>query len=98
MPPRVLDRIRVAIRSGAYDMTAHAVDEMAEDSLSLFDVEAALLSGSIARTQRRDPRGTRYTVRGLAADGATAVSAVGRFTTTGRFLIITVYRVAETLL
>jgi hypothetical protein len=32
---RVLDRIRDAITRGDYDLTRHAVDEMAEDHLSI---------------------------------------------------------------
>ena len=30
MPRRTLDRIRAVVRHAAYDMTAHAVEEMAE--------------------------------------------------------------------
>jgi hypothetical protein len=33
MPRRILDRIREAIRNAEYDMTAHAVEELAEDQL-----------------------------------------------------------------
>jgi len=62
MPWRILNRIRAAISNAAYDMTVHAVEEMAEDDLDLIDVE-------------------------------TAVGTVGRFTETGRYLIITVYEV-----
>lgn len=76
-------------------MTAHAVEEMAEDALDLVDVEAALNSGDIAKIERDDPRGTRFTIHGYNADGDRQVGVVGRFTGTGRFLIITVYAVTE---
>ena len=92
---RVLERIRAAVRNGTYDMTAHAAEEMAEDDLDIMDVETAILTGSVTRTQTDDPRGPRYTVQGTASDGITPVGVVGRFTITGRYLIITVYEVTE---
>jgi hypothetical protein len=95
MPRRVLETIRVAIRDAAYDMTAHALEELAEDELDVIDLETAILTGRLIRTEKDDPRGTRYTVHGMAADGTTHVAAVGRFTETGRYLIITAYKVAE---
>jgi hypothetical protein len=95
MPRRVLDRIRAAVRNAEYDMTLHAIEEMTEDELDLADVEAAILNGRPIKTERDDPRGTRYTVRGAGGDGITPVGTVGRFTETGRYLIITVYRVTE---
>jgi hypothetical protein len=95
MPRRVIDRIRAAIRSGAYDMTVHAVEEMAEDELDLADIESSILNGRIVRTERDDPRGTRYVLHGAGVDGITPVGTVGRFTGTGRYLLITVYKTAE---
>ena len=95
MPRRILDRIREAIRSAEYDTTVHAVEEMAEDQLELFDVETAILNGKLIKTEKDDPRGTRYTVHGTGADGVTPVGAAGRFTGTGRYLIITVHAVTE---
>lgn len=76
-------------------MTAHALEEMAEDELDLVDVETAILEGKLIRTEKEDPRGTRYTVHGTGADGTTTVGTVGRFTETGRYLIVTVYEVTE---
>ena len=95
MPPRILDRIRAAIRHAAYDITAHAIEEMAEDALDIVDVETAILNGRLVKTERDDPRGTRYTVHGIGADGMTPVGIVGRFTGIGRYLIITVYKITE---
>ena len=95
MPRRTLDRIRAPIRRVAYDITAHAIEEMAEDALDTVDVETAILNGRLVKTERDDPRGTRYTVHGIAADGITPVGTVGRFTGTGRYLIITVYEITE---
>jgi hypothetical protein len=92
---RPIQRIRDTIAGGEYDLTRHAVDEMAEDYLSILDIECAVLDGEITRTETDDPRGPRYTIVGLAEDGKTEVGVVGRFTETGIYLIITVYEVTE---
>ena len=95
MPESRLDRIRRKIRTWQYDMSAHAMEEMAEDDLDIEDVEQAILNGRIARIERDDPRGTRYVIEGVATDGLTPVGVVGRFTSNGRYLIITVYEVTQ---
>jgi hypothetical protein len=74
-------------------MTVHAVEEMAEDDLDVLDIEEAVLNGGVVRSSKDDPRGTRYTVEGLALDGEKLVGIVGRFHGTSQFLIITVYDV-----
>jgi hypothetical protein len=91
MPRSRLERIRDCIRRRHYDMSAHAMEEMAEDFLDILDIEAAALSGTLSRMEKVDPRGTKYVVVGLAADTRTPVGIVGRFVGDGRFLIITVY-------
>ncbi len=53
------------------------------------------MTGIIAKTEKGDPRGTRYTVLGVAADGVTRVGSAGRFTETSRYLIITAYEVTD---
>jgi len=88
-----IDRIREKIRLRQYDMSAHAMEEMAEDILTILDVEEAVLSGQIVRIERDDPRGTKYIVVGTALDQQTPVGVVGRFASTGSYLIITVYEV-----
>lgn len=95
MPRQILGRIKAAIRDGIYDMTVHASEEMAEDDLDITDVEISILGGRIVRSEKGDPRGTRYTIQGAGTDGTTRVGTVGRFTETGRYLIITVYKVVE---
>ncbi|MCA1577889.1 MAG: DUF4258 domain-containing protein [Acidobacteria bacterium] len=74
-------------------MTVHAMEEMAEDDLDVFDIEEAVLNGRVVRSAKDDPRGTRYTVEGSALDGEKLVGIVGRFHWTSQFLIITVYDV-----
>ena len=74
-------------------MTAHAIEEMAEDGLDIIDMENAVLHGQITRIERDDPRGTTYVIEGRAADQRTPVGVVGRFTGTGRYVIITIYAI-----
>ena len=93
MSQRLLEKIRNAILFGDYDLTHHAIDEMAEDGLGIFDIEHAVVTGSIEKTDTDDPRGPKHTVIGLAE--RTEVGVVGRFKETGIYLIITVYAVAE---
>ena len=83
------------ILSRDYDLTIHAVEEMAEDDLDLLDIEHAVLNGQVVRRHKRDPRGTKYTVQGLALDGERTVGIVGRFHAINRFLIITIYDVSK---
>ena len=88
-----IEQIRESIRLRQYDVTAHAVEEMAEDSLTIVDVEHAMLTGRVARIQKEDPRGNRYVIEGMAGDGATLVGVVGRFLNSERYLIVTVFRI-----
>jgi hypothetical protein len=95
MSEAVLRRVRAAVIAGAYDMTQHAVEEMAEDALTVVDVESALLTATLVRTETDDPRGTCYVLEGMAEDGGTLVGVVLRFNRAERPLIITVYEVME---
>ena len=95
MSRKDIDRIREKIRLRQYDMSAHTMEEMAEDMLTVLDVEVAVLNGQITRVEKDDPRGTKYIIVGTALDRQTPVGVVGRFTSSGRYLIITVYEVTE---
>jgi hypothetical protein len=95
MSGKKIARIREKIRTGQYDMTVHAMEEMAEDFLDITDIEWAILHGNINRTIKDDPRGTKYIVEGNALDQKTAVGIVERFTGNRRFLIITVYKITN---
>jgi len=69
------------------------MDEMAEDNLDIHDVEESIFNGRISRIEKNDPRGRKYVVEGKAKNQITPVGVVGRFTETGRYLIITVYEI-----
>jgi hypothetical protein len=90
-----IDRIKEKIRLRQYDMSAHAMEEMAEDMLTILDVEEAVLTGQVIRVEKDDPRGTKYVVVGIALDQQTPIGVVGRFASNGRYLIITVYEVSR---
>ena len=81
------------ILSRSFDMTIHAMEEMAEDGLDILDIEEAILNGQIVHRTKRDPRGAKFTIEGIASDGETPVGIVGRFQSNDKFLIITVYEV-----
>jgi len=76
-------------------MTAHAMEEMAEDDLDIIDVEQVVLNGQVTRKDMSDLRGIKYTIEGIAVDQKTSVGVVGRFTDTGRYLVITVYTIID---
>ena len=95
MPHRLIERIRQKILLRDYDLTIHAIEEMAEDDLDVLDIEHAVLNGQVVRRHKRDPRGTKYTIQGLALDGERVVGIVGRFPAIDRFLIITVYDISK---
>ncbi|MFN6568900.1 MAG: DUF4258 domain-containing protein [Dendronalium sp. ChiSLP03b] len=95
MPRSDIERIREQIRLRQYDMSAHAIEEMAEDMLTILDVEEAVLSGQVIRVEKDDPRGTKYIVVGTGLDQQTPVGIVGRFASNGRYLMITVYEVTK---
>lgn len=95
MPRRIIERVREKIQLGQYDMTAHAIEEMAEDDLDILDVEQAILTGRVTRIKKDESRRTKYVIEGTAIDQKTLVGIVGRFTSTGRYLIITVYEITD---
>ncbi len=93
MSRRILARIRRLVRLGRYDLTAHAMEELAEDSLTIVDVESAVLAGRISRIEKHDPRGAKYVIEGFAEDTVTPVGVVGRFRGDLRYLVITVFEI-----
>lgn len=65
---------------------------MANDNLTLRDIEMAIAKGRVRRRFTRDPRGTRYEIVGTATDGRPVV-IICRIKETGKFLFITTYLV-----
>ena len=72
-------------------VTLHAVEELEDDGLSVYDVEHAILVGKITRRQRDDDTGEwKYLVSGrtLLRD---EVVVVAKLSSTDKLVIITVY-------
>ena len=91
----VIDTIRGKIRNKEYEIAIpHFFEEMADDDLILYDIEATMLNGRIRRRFTRDPRGTRYEIVGPATDGR-PVAVVCRIKATGKLLLITAYLAGE---
>jgi len=74
-------------------MTTHANDEMVDDDLDILDIEHSIFVGQFSKIEKADPRGTKYTIRGISKSGAVQIETVGRFTTSGLYRIITTYAI-----
>ena len=83
------------IRRGNYVVTIHAEEEMTADGLSIFDVENAILTGSILLRQRDLRSGEwKYVLRGKGLTGLAVgvVMKVGR-SSERKLVILTVFGV-----
>ena len=91
MYPKILDRLRSRIRERRYVVTLHALDEIDEDGLSVFDVERAFLTGEIIERQRDQwTREWKYLIRGEAVDGRGMV-VVSKLGATDKLVVITAW-------
>lgn len=91
MYDRVLRQLREKIRTRQYVMTVHAEEEMADDNLSIFDVEHVILTGEIIERQKdRDVGEWKYLVERetIASDLAVVVA---KLSITNKLVMITVY-------
>lgn len=89
---KIRDKMRVLIRSLDYVMTIHGEEEMESDSLSILDVENAILSGEIVERQRdQNTKEWKYLVLGQTLDDEDII-VVAKLGPTGKLVIITVYR------
>ena len=84
---QILKRIHEQVHTLAYIMTHHALVEMENDGLTIFDVKQALLTGKIIDRQSNE---WKYVVEGQTL-GAEIAVVVTKFTFTGVLVIITVY-------
>ena len=92
MYERILRQMRENIRSRQYVMTLHAEEEMNDDLLGIFDVERAILTGTIVERQENHVSGEwKYLVSGKSIDGY-GVTVSAKLSVTGKLVIITVYR------
>ena len=83
--------MREKIRSLEYVMTIHAVEEMENDRLSIFDVENGVLTGDIVERQKDEELGEwKYLVAGKTLDGDD-ISVIAKLSVNENLVIITVY-------
>lgn len=86
-----ISRIRDCIRSLNYVVSLHAAEELADDNLTIFDLETIILAGEIIERQRERPtREVKFVVRG-ASLAAIEAEVVVKFSSNGTLFIITVY-------
>lgn len=90
MASKNIQRIRQAVLLGHVKLTHHALEEMDEDDLEILDIESALMTGQIVEKQKHS-MSIKYKVCGKSTSHD-IISVIGRFTETGYFLIITVFR------
>lgn len=84
------------IRLGNYVVTLHAEEEMTADGLNIFDVEEAVLNGSIFERQKDTITGEwKYLIRGRSLTGIplTVAAKLGK---ARKLIIITVYGLRPT--
>ena len=87
----ILQRIRRKVRFRQYIMTLHAVEEMDDDGLTVFDIEHCILTGEIAERQKdQDLSEWKYLIKGRAVMGSEMI-VVMKLSPTGKVVIITVY-------
>ena len=92
MYTQLLKRLREKVRLRQYVVTLHADEEMDDDGLTIFDVERAILTGTIIERQRdRKTREAKFLVRGETVDGASTIVVVVKVGRTGKAVIITAY-------
>jgi len=93
MYDRILKQMRGRIRTRQYVMTLHAEEEMADDNLSIFDIERVVLTGKIVERQKdQNTKEWKYLVEGGTISAGMAV-VIGKLSITGKLVIITVYKI-----
>lgn len=79
------------VRQRQYVMTLHAEEEMTDDGLSVYDIEAIVDSGTILERQKdQNTKTWKYRVNGRTIEGD-AAEVIARLSLTGKVVIITVY-------
>jgi len=93
MHERLLRQVRQLVLERRYVVTLHAYDEMAADSLTLWDVESGVLNGEVLELQRdRQSAELKYRIGGRSLDNR-SLEVVAKIGPTGKLVIITVYAV-----
>jgi len=89
---RILHRMREDVRLSRYVMTKHALEEMYNDGLTIFDVENGILRGAIVARQKDQETGEwKYVVEGKTVDEEDILVVVGKVGASGVLAILTTY-------
>jgi hypothetical protein len=93
---RILKRFRERIRAGRFVVTLHAVEELEDEGLSVFDVEHAILTGKITHRQKdEETREWKYLISGRSLS-LEEVVVVAKLSPSDKLVIITIYAEANT--
>jgi hypothetical protein len=88
---RVLKQFRERIKAARFVVTLHAAEELEDEGLSVYDVEAAILSGKITHRQKDLGSGEwKYLVSGHTLSHQRVV-VVAKLSSTDKLVIITIY-------
>lgn len=91
----IIHIIREKVAKQEYEFTIpHFFEEIADDNLSIADIEMAIANGRIRQKFTRDPRGTRYEIIGPATDER-EIAVICRIKNTGKLLLITTYALEQ---
>lgn len=83
--------MREKIRTLEYVITIHAEEEMANDNLSVFDVENGVLTGEIVERQKDMETGEwKYLISGKTLDGKNII-VVAKLSLSDKVFIVTVF-------
>lgn len=90
---RILIQMQEKIRTRQYVMTFHAEEEMADDDLSIFDIERIVLTGKIIERQKdQNTKEWKYVIEGKTISAVKSV-VVGKLSLTEKLVIITVFKI-----
>ena len=88
----IRNKMREKIRDLEYIMTIHAEEEMENDKLSIFDIEAGILTGEIFERQKdSETNEWKYLIGGKTVEKEDII-IVAKLSLTDKLVIITVYR------
>ncbi len=91
MYEKILEEICYLIRSKRYVMTLHAEEEMADDDLTIFDVEHVILTGKIIERQKDNTSYEwKYLIEGNTLNIKIA-TVVAKISLTQKLVVITVF-------
>jgi len=91
MHEHILERMRDCIRSQLYIMTLHAEEEMADDHLTIFDIEHVILTGIMIERQKDAVSAEwKFVIEGNTVSAGRA-TVIAKFGFTGKLVIITVF-------